>query len=230
MGEALLKEVPKLKGWLHFSGEGEYDHMEFIRGIDIIKEDFELPERLVTVRLNTLFTRSAHRWYTKLRQAHEHQNKALPLFCQQKDSLTALYPDMSEFMIHSRTLRQCGGDLEHAVKSRTTEQSSAENIISILEDITTRTKVGSSRVNLKIKLNTPCRDSEGKNPKENSNNINYKSADGMGKCHICQSTTKSANICPKKGRINEIDIEKEPDVEKNDLIKDNSDHKSSIFS
>ncbi|MBW0581730.1 hypothetical protein O181_121445 [Austropuccinia psidii MF-1] len=57
MGQALLKEVPKLKEWPHFSGEGEYDNMEFIRGIDMIKEDFELPDRLVTARFNTLFTR-----------------------------------------------------------------------------------------------------------------------------------------------------------------------------
>ncbi|MBW0524210.1 hypothetical protein O181_063925 [Austropuccinia psidii MF-1] len=48
MGQALSKAVTKLKEWPHFSGEGEYDHMELIRGIDIIKEDFELPERLVT--------------------------------------------------------------------------------------------------------------------------------------------------------------------------------------
>ncbi|MBW0550472.1 hypothetical protein O181_090187 [Austropuccinia psidii MF-1] len=67
MGQELPKEVPKLKGWPHFSGVGEYDHMEFIRGIEMIKEDFELPDRLVTVRLNTLFTRSAHRGYIKLR-------------------------------------------------------------------------------------------------------------------------------------------------------------------
>ncbi|MBW0575359.1 hypothetical protein O181_115074 [Austropuccinia psidii MF-1] len=73
MGQALLKEVPKLKEWPHFSGEGEYDHMEFIRGIDMIKEDFELPDRLITASFNTFFTRSAHRWYIKLRQAHGHQ-------------------------------------------------------------------------------------------------------------------------------------------------------------
>ncbi|MBW0591569.1 hypothetical protein O181_131284 [Austropuccinia psidii MF-1] len=77
IGQALLKEVPKLKECPHSSGEGEYDHMEFIRGIDMIKEDFELPERLLTARFNTLFTKSA-----------------LPWFCQQKDRLTALYPDM----------------------------------------------------------------------------------------------------------------------------------------
>ncbi|MBW0570114.1 hypothetical protein O181_109829 [Austropuccinia psidii MF-1] len=40
MGQELLKEVEKLKEWPHFSGEGEYDNMEFIRGIDIIKEYF----------------------------------------------------------------------------------------------------------------------------------------------------------------------------------------------
>ncbi|MBW0532764.1 hypothetical protein O181_072479 [Austropuccinia psidii MF-1] len=73
-GPTPFKEVPKHKEWTHFSGEGEYDHMEFIRGIYIIKEDFELPDRLVTARFNNLFTRSAHRWYIKLRQAYKHQS------------------------------------------------------------------------------------------------------------------------------------------------------------
>ncbi|MBW0586054.1 hypothetical protein O181_125769 [Austropuccinia psidii MF-1] len=57
MGQEFLKEVPKLKEWPHFSGEGEYDHMEFIRHIDMIKEDFKLPDRLVSEIFNTLFTR-----------------------------------------------------------------------------------------------------------------------------------------------------------------------------
>ncbi|MBW0572896.1 hypothetical protein O181_112611 [Austropuccinia psidii MF-1] len=74
MGQALLKEVPKIKEWPQFSGEREYDHMEFIRGIDMIKQYFELPERLVTTRFNTLVTRSAHTWYIKLRQAHGNQS------------------------------------------------------------------------------------------------------------------------------------------------------------
>ncbi|MBW0567451.1 hypothetical protein O181_107166 [Austropuccinia psidii MF-1] len=66
-GQAPLKE------WPHFNGEGEYDHIEFIRGIDMIEEDFELPDRLVTARFDTLSTRSARRWYIKLRQAYGHQ-------------------------------------------------------------------------------------------------------------------------------------------------------------
>ncbi|MBW0561763.1 hypothetical protein O181_101478 [Austropuccinia psidii MF-1] len=57
IGQPLLKEVPKLKEWHYFSGEGEYDHMELIRGIDMITEDFELTDRLVKARFNTLFTR-----------------------------------------------------------------------------------------------------------------------------------------------------------------------------
>ncbi|MBW0551344.1 hypothetical protein O181_091059 [Austropuccinia psidii MF-1] len=140
------------------------------------------------------------------------KDKALPWFCQQKDRLTELYPDMSEFIIHRRILRQCGGVLEHAVKSRTTEQSSAEDIINILEEVTTRTIMGSSRVYLKTRFNTPWKDSVDKNPKENSNNVNYRSADIIRKFHICQSTTHLDNTCLKWGKINEIDIEKEPDV------------------
>ncbi|MBW0512738.1 hypothetical protein O181_052453 [Austropuccinia psidii MF-1] len=70
-----------------------------------------------------------------------------------------------------------------------------------------------------------------KNPRENSNNVKYKSADIIRKCHIFQSTTHLANTPPKRGKINESDIEKEPYVDKDDnIIEENSDDKSSIFS
>ncbi|MBW0566345.1 hypothetical protein O181_106060 [Austropuccinia psidii MF-1] len=88
---------------------------------------------------------------------------------------------MSAFMIHGKILRQCGGDLEHAVKIRKAEKSSAEDIINILEEVTTRTRIGSSRVNLKTRLDTPWKDSVDRNPKENSNNMKYKSADTIRK-------------------------------------------------
>ncbi|MBW0500453.1 hypothetical protein O181_040168 [Austropuccinia psidii MF-1] len=195
MGQALLKEVPKLKEFPHFSGEGEYDHMEFIRGIDTIKEDFELPDRLVT--FETAFESP---------KFNSDKDRALPWFCQQKDRFTALYPDM------------------------TTEQYSAEDSINILEEVTTRAGIGSIRVNLNSKIYRPWKDSVDRNPKENSNNIKYKSADAIRKFHIFQSTTHLANACPRRGKINEVDIKKEPDVEKDDVIEDNSDDKSSIFS
>ncbi|MBW0514106.1 hypothetical protein O181_053821 [Austropuccinia psidii MF-1] len=94
-------------------------------------------------------------------------------------------------MVHRKIARQCGGDLEHAVRRRTTEQSLAEDIINILEEVTTTTRIGSSRVNLKTRFNKPWKDSVDKNPKENSNNIKYKSADVMRKFHIWQSITQS---------------------------------------
>ncbi|MBW0512989.1 hypothetical protein O181_052704 [Austropuccinia psidii MF-1] len=48
--------------------------MEFVRGIYMIEEDFKSPDRLVTARFNIFFTRSTHRGYIKLRQAHGHQS------------------------------------------------------------------------------------------------------------------------------------------------------------
>ncbi|MBW0494099.1 hypothetical protein O181_033814 [Austropuccinia psidii MF-1] len=138
---------------------------------------------------------------------------------------------MSEFMIHRNILRQCGGEMEHSVKRRTTEQSSEEDIINISEEITTKTRILSSRVNLKTSFNTPWKDYVHRNPKENSSNMYYKSADIIRNFHILQSTTHLANKCPKRGKLNEIDIEKEPDVEKDDnIIEENSEKKSSIFS
>ncbi|MBW0557626.1 hypothetical protein O181_097341 [Austropuccinia psidii MF-1] len=100
----------------------------------------------------------------------------------------------------------------------------------MLGEVATRTRIGSSRMNLKTIFNTPWKDSVDKNPKENSNNTKYKYAGAIRKLHICQSTTRLDNACPRKWKINEVDIRKEPDVEKDDVIEDNSDDKSSIFS
>ncbi|MBW0540992.1 hypothetical protein O181_080707 [Austropuccinia psidii MF-1] len=138
---------------------------------------------------------------------------------------------MYEFMSHKEILRQCGAGLEHAIKRRTTEQSSEEDIINILEEVTTRTRIGSSRVNLKKRFNTPWKDSVDKNSKENSNNVKYKYADIIRKCHIFQSTTHLANTCPKRGKINEVEIEKGTDAEKEEnIIEENPNDKSSISS
>ncbi|MBW0501477.1 hypothetical protein O181_041192 [Austropuccinia psidii MF-1] len=137
---------------------------------------------------------------------------------------------MSEFIIPRKIPRQCASDLGNAVKSRTTEQSSAEYIIYILEEVTTRTRIGYSRVNLKTRFDTPWKYSVEKDPKENSNYKNHKSEDTIRKLNICKRTTHLANKCPKRGKINEIDIEKEPDVEKDDVNEESSNYKPSIFS
>ncbi|MBW0567349.1 hypothetical protein O181_107064 [Austropuccinia psidii MF-1] len=86
-------------------------------------------------------------------------------------------------------------------------------------------------MNLKTRFNTPWKDSVDEKTKENSNNMKYKSADIIRKCHIFQSTAHLANTSPRKVKINEIDIENILDVEKDDnIIEENSDDKPSIFS
>ncbi|MBW0565953.1 hypothetical protein O181_105668 [Austropuccinia psidii MF-1] len=171
------KDIPKLEEWQTLNGEGEYNHMEFIKTIDIFKEYFNIPDEYISARLHSLFTKSAKKWYYKMRQDHgKHswpwgKKKLFPnaqmipgdlewnsffeeaifnierdrpmfWFLKQKDRLTALHPDISQTMIHKMILRKCGGDLEHAIRSRCIDPCSTKYYINAMEDITTKTKIG----------------------------------------------------------------------------------------
>ncbi|MBW0573251.1 hypothetical protein O181_112966 [Austropuccinia psidii MF-1] len=48
---------------------------------------------------------------------------------------------MSDTMINMKILRKCGGELEHAIKSRFLEPCSTEDSINAMEDIITRTRI-----------------------------------------------------------------------------------------
>ncbi|MBW0593061.1 hypothetical protein O181_132776 [Austropuccinia psidii MF-1] len=61
--QVLMKEAPQLKEWPKFTGEGEYDHMSFIKTIDMLQEYYSIPDELITARLHSLFEKSAKRWY-----------------------------------------------------------------------------------------------------------------------------------------------------------------------
>ncbi|MBW0580977.1 hypothetical protein O181_120692 [Austropuccinia psidii MF-1] len=52
--QVLMKEEPKLKEWPTFTGEGEYEHMSFIKTIDMLQEDYAIPNELITERLHSL--------------------------------------------------------------------------------------------------------------------------------------------------------------------------------
>ncbi|MBW0589108.1 hypothetical protein O181_128823 [Austropuccinia psidii MF-1] len=67
--QVLMKEAPQLKEWPTFTGEGEYDHMSFIKTIDMLQEDYAIPDELITARLHSLFEKSAKRWYYGIRKA-----------------------------------------------------------------------------------------------------------------------------------------------------------------
>ncbi|MBW0465887.1 hypothetical protein O181_005602 [Austropuccinia psidii MF-1] len=65
LGENVIsaKDIPKLEEWPSFSGEGEYNHLEFIRTIDMVQEDFHIPDQIIVGKLHSLFTRTEKKWY-----------------------------------------------------------------------------------------------------------------------------------------------------------------------
>ncbi|MBW0575774.1 hypothetical protein O181_115489 [Austropuccinia psidii MF-1] len=69
--QILMKEAPQLKEWPTFIGEGEYDHMSFIKTIDMLQEDYFIPDELITARLHSLFKKSEKRWYYGIRQTND---------------------------------------------------------------------------------------------------------------------------------------------------------------
>ncbi|MBW0583094.1 hypothetical protein O181_122809, partial [Austropuccinia psidii MF-1] len=233
-----FKDIPRLEEWPTFSGEGEYNHMEFMKTIDMFKEDFNIPDEYISARLHSLLTKSAKKWYYKMRQDHgKHswpwwkeqiiskwandswrfrmensfeeaifnieRDRPMTWFLKQKDRLTALHPDMSETMVHKRILRKCGGDLEHAIRSRFIEPCSTEDYINAMEDITTRTKIGRNWSKSPIDNKTNGKPISKPNKPQDRLPL---------KCHKCGSTSHLANTCPKKTRINEINAEKVEDT------------------
>ncbi|MBW0573235.1 hypothetical protein O181_112950 [Austropuccinia psidii MF-1] len=47
-----FKDIPRLEQWPTFSGEGEVNHMEFMKTIDIFQEDFNTPDEYIGERLH----------------------------------------------------------------------------------------------------------------------------------------------------------------------------------
>ncbi|MBW0584413.1 hypothetical protein O181_124128 [Austropuccinia psidii MF-1] len=42
--QVLIKEAPQLKEWPTYTGEGGYDHMSFIKAIDMLQEYYAIPD------------------------------------------------------------------------------------------------------------------------------------------------------------------------------------------
>ncbi|MBW0560027.1 hypothetical protein O181_099742 [Austropuccinia psidii MF-1] len=72
LGENVIsaKDISKLEEWPTFSGEGEYNHIELIRTIDIFQEDLHIPDEIIVGKLHSLFSRTENKWYCKMRQDH----------------------------------------------------------------------------------------------------------------------------------------------------------------
>ncbi|MBW0567556.1 hypothetical protein O181_107271 [Austropuccinia psidii MF-1] len=224
-----MKEAPQLKEWPTFTGEGEYDHMSFIKTIDMLQEDYAIPDELITARLHSLFEKSAKRWYYGIRQTNgkntwswwkqeiitkwandawrykienafensffdPDKDKPLTWFLKQVERLNALYPEMSQKMVHMKILKKCGGELEHALRSRTWK---------------------------KLDIKSPNKPFINKDKSKQAFKPNTSNNNEKGKSHKCGGIGHLANNCLKKEKINEIvetenhnDKEEESDSEK----------------
>ncbi|MBW0561309.1 hypothetical protein O181_101024 [Austropuccinia psidii MF-1] len=64
------KYIPKLEEFPTFSGEGEYNHIELIRTIDMLQEYFHIPDESMVGKLHSLFITTEKKWYYKMRLDH----------------------------------------------------------------------------------------------------------------------------------------------------------------
>ncbi|MBW0544091.1 hypothetical protein O181_083806 [Austropuccinia psidii MF-1] len=112
-------------------------------------------------------------------------------------------------MIHKRILRKCGGDLEHAIRSRCIEPCSTEDDINAMEDIITRKKIGRNW------YKPPMENKTSGKPIPKANNTHDKAP---LKCHKCGSKSHLANTCPKKTIINEIEIDNVADTKETNNV------------
>ncbi|MBW0506509.1 hypothetical protein O181_046224 [Austropuccinia psidii MF-1] len=64
------RDIPKLEEWPTFSGEGEYNHIDLIKAIDMFQEDFQISDKIIVGKLHSLFTITAKKWYYKMRKDH----------------------------------------------------------------------------------------------------------------------------------------------------------------
>ncbi|MBW0570396.1 hypothetical protein O181_110111 [Austropuccinia psidii MF-1] len=141
-------------------------------------------------------------WNFKMEKAFEssifnpEKDKPLTWFFKQNDRLSALHTDISDTMINIKILRNYGGELEHAIKSRSVEPCSTEDYINAFEDIITRTRIGKTWTKIPMESKMVSRISrEDRRPEK-----------AVLKCHKCGSTSNLANTCNKKTKINEVQV------------------------
>ncbi|MBW0591206.1 hypothetical protein O181_130921 [Austropuccinia psidii MF-1] len=103
---------------------------------------------------------------------------------------------MSDTMINMKILSNCGGELEHAIKSRCVEPCLTEHYINAMEDIINRIRIGKTwtRMPMESKMvpKIPREDKRLERP--------------MLKCNKCGSTSNLANTFTKKTKINEVQV------------------------
>lgn len=68
MDKLFIEALPPTSSWMQFSGEGEYDHTEFVDGMHRLKTAFHMTDALVTPKLNKVLIGLARIWLVELRR------------------------------------------------------------------------------------------------------------------------------------------------------------------
>ncbi|MBW0533744.1 hypothetical protein O181_073459 [Austropuccinia psidii MF-1] len=105
-------------------------------------------------------------------------------------------------MVYMKTLKNCGGELEHALRGRFIEPCSTEEYINALEDIVKRTKIGITWKKLDIK--SPDKPFIKKDKAREAFKPNTSNSNEQRKFHKCGGIGHLANNCLKKAKISEI--------------------------
>ncbi|MBW0532709.1 hypothetical protein O181_072424 [Austropuccinia psidii MF-1] len=147
-------------------------------------------------------------WRYKIENAFEKsffdrdKDKPLTWFLKKVEILNALYPEMSQKMLHIRMLKKCGGELEHAPRSRCIEPCSTEEYIDALEDIVTRNNIGRTWKELDIK--SPYKPFIKRDEPREHFKPNTPPTNEQQECHKCGGIGNLANNFLEKEKINEI--------------------------
>ncbi|MBW0523472.1 hypothetical protein O181_063187 [Austropuccinia psidii MF-1] len=167
----------------------------------MLQVDYGIPDELITDRSHSLFEKSAKRWYYGIRQTY--CKNTWSWWKQEIINKWAndAWRNVTKNGTHENT-QECGGELEHALRSRCIETCYTEEYINALEEIVTRTKIGRTWKKLDINSqNNPFikKDKSRKTLKPNTSNNNE-----QRKCHKCGGIGHLANNCLKQAKINEI--------------------------
>ncbi|MBW0504899.1 hypothetical protein O181_044614 [Austropuccinia psidii MF-1] len=212
--QVLMKEAPQLEEWTIFTGDevitarvsslSEKSSKRWY--YDIRKTNGKntwswWKEEIITKWANDS-------WRYKIENASENsffdpdKDKPLTLFLKKVERLNALYPEMSQKMVHMKIIKKCGAELEHSLRSRCLEPCSTEEYINALEDIVTRTKIG--RTWKKLDIKSPNKPFIKKAKPRETFKPNTLNSNEKRMCYKCGVIGHLANNCLKKAKINEI--------------------------
>ncbi|MBW0517407.1 hypothetical protein O181_057122 [Austropuccinia psidii MF-1] len=135
-------------------------------------------------------------------------------FRKQKDRLTAHHPGISETMVDKRILRECGSDLEYAIRIRFIYPCSTDN------PLPWKTSLPKQKAGINW-YKPPIDNKTSEKPISRPNKPQDRAP---LRCHKCGNTSYLDNNFQRKTRINLIEIEKAEDTkETNDVALHESD-------